>query len=86
MTMAKLCKEVCQKCYRTNGWNWDRFLDENWENGRLYCVTNGRILDGYIKLDTVYVRMKAQKGLSLDKMPVGCPYRFEHIVLGNQKK
>ena len=68
----KLSKEVCRKCYDARSdVSWAIFDDERWQEGFVMCCACNK------RGDWIIVR--------LDVLPGGCPYRMEHIVVGDKQ-
>jgi len=70
--MAKLCKEICQKCQKNYPGKdkllWNDFAKKLWRRGRVWC----RFGPAFGLLEQV----------KTDKIPERCPYKLEHVVMG----
>ena len=70
---TKLSKKVCKECQMNHDHWWNVYDDWAWENEDAHVVCHG-----------FGEREHHHPWVKTTKIPDYCPYRMEHIVLGNQ--
>jgi len=70
---TKLCKEVCKNCCEVQWSEWTEWEEKGWDAGWTWCI--GMSKDGNM-----------QQKIRLDKIPKGCRYRFEQMVIAEHNE
>jgi len=68
---SKFCKEACQRCFGEKDTPWTEYDDRCWKVGYLWCMSRAIT--------------KSRTIVKTEKIPKGCQYRLEHIVMGKNK-
>ena len=64
-----LNKEICQECMNKHfifRWEWSKYDDERWKQGKVYCAEHSI---GLIKI------------VHIDRIPLGCRYELEQFIV-----